>query len=95
MGAFCVSKEEKLEQYNRKREIEEQFRARMEELENGVYAQKVRKYTQFYGRPVSDEMKKFIQENYSNDYNSEVRPAGYPRHGSLTLTYKDRLLDRF
>ena len=40
-------------------------------------------------------MKKFIQENYSYSYSSEVIPPGYPRYGSLTITYKNTLLDRF
>jgi hypothetical protein len=40
-------------------------------------------------------MKKFIDENYSYNYSSEVRPAGYPRHGSLSITYKNNVLDRF
>lgn len=72
MGAFCATEEEKLEKYNRKlekdrqiREAQERARARRAELENGVYAQKIKRYIYFYGRPVTDDMKKFIQDNYS------------------------------
>ncbi len=54
MGAMCVSEEERLEREQYKKKCEARQREYKQELNHGLYAEKIRKYAKLFGRPVDE-----------------------------------------
>ncbi len=54
MGAMCVSEEVKLEREQYKKKCEARQREYKQELNHGVYAEKIRKYAKLFGHPVDE-----------------------------------------